>query len=194
MRRKKVKFVNSDFPRPLIGFVSFSGTGKTTLLEQLIPLLRERGIRIALLKHAHHEFDIDTPGKDSYRLRKAGASQTMIASAKRWALITENQTEQNDPQLEELLKQLDPQQFDLLLVEGFKYEPYPKIELHREALGKPLLYPDDPHIIAIACDTLQPQADIPVLNINQPEAIRDYIINWLNHTASNANILAHHIE
>lgn len=194
MRRKKVKFVNFNFPRPLIGFVAFSGTGKTTLLELLIPLLREHGIRIALLKHAHHEFDIDTPGKDSYRLRKAGANQTMIASAKRWALITENQNEQDDPQLEQLLKQLDPQQFDLLLVEGFKYEPYPKIELHREALGKPLLYPDDPHIIAIACDTPQPQAAIPVLNINQPESIRDYIINWLNHQAPNANISAHHIE
>lgn len=168
-----------DFPRPILGFVAFSGTGKTTLLEQLIPILRKQGVRVALLKHAHHDFDIDRPGKDSYRLRQAGASQVMIASARRWALITEHPQVQTEPQLSELLNHLDPQQFDLLLVEGFKHEHYPKIELQREALGKPALYPDDPHIIAIACDTPQPRATIPILNINQPAEIGDFVINWM---------------
>lgn len=173
-----------DFPRPILGFVAFSGTGKTTLLEQLIPLLRERGVRVALLKHAHHDFDIDIPGKDSYRLRQAGAAQVMIASKWRWALITENSQKQDEPRLGELITHLDPQQFDLLLVEGFKHESYSKIELQRAALGKPDLYPDDPDIIAIACDIPQPQAPIPVLDINQPEVIGDYIISWMRRQPS----------
>lgn len=168
-----------NFPRPLLGFVAFSGTGKTTLLEQLIPLLRSHGMRVALLKHAHHDFDIDKPGKDSYRLRQAGATQVMIASKRRWALITEHQEERDEPKLAELLSHLDPEQFDLLLVEGFKHEAYPKIELQRQALGKPALYPDDPHIIALACDMPKPQAPIPVLNINQVEDIGEFIIKWL---------------
>ncbi len=183
-----------DFPRPILGFVAFSGTGKTTLLEQLIPLLRERGIRIALLKHAHHDFDIDKPGKDSYRLRKAGASQVMVASARRWALITEHPQEQKEPQLPELLKHLDPEQCDLLLVEGFKHEHYPKIELQREALGKPPLYPDDPHIIAIACDTPQVKAPIPVLDINRPQTIGDFIHSWLQQQTANEHKPVHHTD
>ncbi len=173
-----------DFPRPILGFVAFSGTGKTTLLEQLIPLMRERGVRIALLKHAHHDFDIDKPGKDSYRLRQAGASQVMVASAHRWALITEQSKEQDEPQLRELLSHLDPDQFDLLLVEGFKHEHYPKVELWREVLGKPLLYPNDSHIIAIACDIPPPQASIPVLDINRPETIGEFIIKWMRQEQS----------
>ncbi len=173
-----------SFPRPILGFVAFSGTGKTTLLEKIIPQLRQLGVRVALLKHAHHDFDIDIPGKDSYRLRHAGATQVMIASKQRWALITENTQAQDEPQLSELLTHLDPEQFDLLLVEGFKHERYPKIELQREALGKPDLYPDDPQIIAIACDIAQPQATIPVLNINQPEVISNYIINWMRQQPS----------
>lgn len=191
---KKTKPLSHDFPRPILGFVAFSGTGKTTLLEQLIPLLRKRGIRIALLKHAHHNFDIDIPGKDSYRLRHAGANQVMIASARRWALITEHQQEQDEPRLTALLTHLDPQQFDLLLVEGFKHERYTKIELHREALGKPFLYPNDHHIIAIACDTPQPQAHIPVLDINQPEAISDFIFSWLHQQQSRENTQKHHTD
>ena len=181
MPRKTGKRMPYEFPRPILGFVAFSGTGKTTLLELLIPQLRQRGIRVALLKHAHHDFDIDTPGKDSYRLRKAGASQVMIASARRWALITEHPQAREEPRLDELLAHLDPEQFDLLLVEGFKHEHYPKIELQREELGKPALYPDDPNIIAIACDRPQPQASIPVLDINQAETIVDFIIHWMHH-------------
>ena len=168
-----------NFPRPILGFVAYSGTGKTTLLEQLIPLLREHGIRVALLKHAHHDFDIDIPGKDSYRLRQAGATQVMVASKRRWALITEHHQVSDEPHLAELLVHLDPEQFDLLLVEGFKHEAYPKIELHRSVLGKPALYPNDPHIIALACDTPEPQATIPILDINQVDAISNFIIKWL---------------
>lgn len=168
-----------DFPRPILGFVAFSGTGKTTLLEQLIPRLRGHGVRVALLKHAHHDFDIDQPGKDSYRLRKAGANQVMVASRQRWALITELDTLQQEPQLHELLPHLDPQQFDLLLVEGFKHEPYPKIELQRRSLGKPALYPNDSTIIALACDEPRPDIPLPVLDINHAESIIEFILQWL---------------
>lgn len=182
------------FPRPILGFIAFSGTGKTTLLEQLIPLLVERGVRTALLKHAHHDFDIDKPGKDSYRLRKAGARQVMVASARRWALVTEHSEEQDEPQLRELLTHLDPQQFDLLLVEGFKHEHYPKIELHREILGKPLLFQNDSHIIAIACDTPQLQAPVPVIDINQPEVICDFILKWMHQQPSRERAQQHPID
>jgi molybdopterin-guanine dinucleotide biosynthesis protein MobB len=165
--------------RPLLGFVAYSGTGKTTLLEKLIPLLQERGIRIALLKHAHHDFDIDQPGKDSYRLRLAGAGQVMIASHKRWALMNENPEHEGEPRLAELLQKFDPARFDLLLVEGFKHESYPKIELQRQALAKPALHPNDPDIIALASD--QPDCDTPIpwLDINRPETIADFIEQWL---------------
>jgi len=168
-----------DFPRPILGFVAYSGTGKTTLLEQLIPRLRGHGVRVALLKHAHHNFDIDKPGKDSYRLRKAGAMQIMVASRQRWALVTELDEIQPEPQLEELLQHLDTQQFDLLLVEGFKHEAYPKIELQRHSLGKPDLYPNDPNIIALACDEPHPNISLPVLDINKPESITEFILKWL---------------
>lgn len=172
----------NDFPKPILGFIAYSGTGKTTLLEQLIPRLRAHGVRVALLKHAHHDFDIDHPNKDSYRLRKAGASQVMVASRQRWALITELEESPEEPQLNELLKHLDPGQFDLLLVEGFKHEAYPKIELQRRSLGKPSLYPNDSTIIALACDETHLQAPIPVLDINQPELITEFILNWLQHS------------
>ena len=168
-----------NFPRPILGFVAFSGTGKTTLLERLIPLLRERGIRVALLKHAHHDFDIDTPGKDSYRLRKAGANQVMVASYRRWALVTELDETAPEPQLAQLLPHLDPTQFDLLLVEGFKHEAYPKIELQRRSLGKPDLYPNDATIIALACDETERDAPLPLLNINRPDSITEFILKWL---------------
>ncbi len=165
------------FVRPLLGFVAYSGTGKTTLLERLIPELRRRGLRVALIKHTHHAFDIDQPGKDSYRLRKAGAQQVMVASRQRWALITEQAEQQPEPQLPELLTHLDAANLDLVLVEGFKHEAYPKIELRRELLAKPPLHVADPHIIAIATD--QPQvvrSDRPVLDINNPEEIIDFIL------------------
>lgn len=170
---------------PVLGFAAFSGTGKTTLLEQLIPALERRGVRVALVKHAHHEFDIDKPGKDSYRLRKAGARQVLIASRQRLALMTELEEALPEPRLEQLLTQLDPSRFDLVLVEGFKHEPIPKIELHRPALGKPLLHPDDRQIIALATD--EPPATgagtLPLLDLNDTEAMADFVANFANDTA-----------
>ncbi len=174
---------------PLLGFAAFSGTGKTTLLEQLIPELNQANIRIAMVKHTHHEkFDIDKPGKDSYRLRKAGAEQMLVASAKRWALMVEQplQDRTADPDLFELLAHLDLKKTDLILVEGFKHESISKIELHRPALGKPLLYPDDPDIIAIAADQahfydkngqrVHPDTILcPILDINNINEITDFI-------------------
>jgi len=179
--------VINDFARPMLGFVAYSGTGKTTLLEKLIPQLTARGLRIALIKHAHHDFDIDTPGKDSYRLRKAGAAQVMVASSKRWALINENPQPEDEPQLVELLQQLDCRQFDLLLIEGFKHESYPKIELWRRELDKPLLYTDDANIIAFASDGPSPRPmTLPRLDINNISAIADFIIDWHNRKLTGA--------
>ena len=169
-------------PKPVLGFAAFSGTGKTTLLEKLIPQLIKLGIRIGMVKHAHHDFDIDQPGKDSYRLRKAGAQQVLIASSQRQALMTENTTPQ-EPRLDELISRLDLDNIDLVLVEGFKHVPFPKIELHRKALGKTLLYPEDPDIIAVASDHLADCDELPALDINDSAAIAAFIITWLN-TAS----------
>ena len=168
-----------SYLKPVLGFAAFSGTGKTTLLEKLIPQLTERGIRIGMVKHAHHEFDIDKPGKDSYRLRKAGAQQVLIASSKRQALLTEQATPQ-EPRLDELITRLDLDSIDLVLVEGFKHVAFPKIELHRKALGKTLLYPEDPDIIASASDHLTDCGDLPALEINDTAAIAAFIINWLD--------------
>ena len=165
--------------KPVLGFAAFSGTGKTTLLEKLIPQLTERGIRIGMVKHAHHDFDIDKPGKDSYRLRKAGAQQVLIASGKRQALMTEQATPQ-EPRLDELITRLDLDSIDLVLVEGFKHVAFPKIELHRKALGKTLLHPEDPDIIAVASDHLTDCGDLPALDINDTAAIAAFIINWLD--------------
>ncbi|MBT3723091.1 MAG: molybdopterin-guanine dinucleotide biosynthesis protein B, partial [Gammaproteobacteria bacterium] len=121
---------------PVIGFSAFSGTGKTTLLKKIIVLLRERDIRLAVIKHAHHDFEIDHPGKDSFELRKADAYQMLISSGKRKALITEFASFQQEPSLNELIDDLDHENIDLILVEGFKREHFAKIELHRESLNK----------------------------------------------------------
>lgn len=161
---------------PVLGMAAWSGTGKTTLLEKLLPLLGGRGLRIGMLKHAHHDFDIDTPGKDSYRLRKAGAEQMLIASDRRWALMVET-PQCDDVSLSSLLDRLDRPALDLILVEGFRHVDYPKIELHRAALGKPLLFPDDSSIIAIASDTRQ-DTDLPQLDLNDTAAIADFIADY----------------
>ncbi|MEJ2454452.1 MAG: molybdopterin-guanine dinucleotide biosynthesis protein B [Candidatus Thiodiazotropha sp.] len=166
-----------DFPLPLIGFCAFSGTGKTTLLTRLLPELRQQGLRIAVIKHAHHQFDIDCPGKDSHELRKAGATEILVASRRRMALVTEFESDHPEPTLEELLTALDPARLDLVLVEGFKRAEIPKIELHRPALGKPLLCLQDPMIIAIATDgeIADAPSDLPRLNINDPLEIVSFI-------------------
>ena len=160
---------------PVLGFSAFSGTGKTTLLCRLIPLLKERGVRVAMVKHAHHTFDIDTPGKDSYELRKAGADQMLVASSQRWALMVEDPHDDR-PDLDRLLAHLDPAHADLILVEGFKDEAIPKIELHRAGLNQPLLFPDDEDVVAVATDAPLPVVtDLPVLDLNDPAAIADFV-------------------
>ncbi|WP_241006254.1 molybdopterin-guanine dinucleotide biosynthesis protein B, partial [Aeromonas media] len=157
---------------PLLGFVAWSGTGKTTLLERLIPLLGQRGLRLGVLKHTHHHFDMDKPGKDSHRLRQAGARQVMAASSLRHALICE--TPEGEPSLEALLARFDWERLDLLLVEGFKHRHFPKIELHRRALVRPLLFPDDPDIVALISD--EPEATtLPQFRFDDLDAIADFI-------------------
>lgn len=162
---------------PLLGFAAASGTGKTTLLVKLIPLLNAAGLRVGLIKHAHHAFEVDKPGKDSFELRKAGASPVMLSSSHRRAVLTEH-PQPADPSLNRELLYFDQTAVDLLLVEGFKREALPKIELHRSALGRPLLFPDDPHIIAIAADgVIQPEPALPSLDLNQPELIAGFILD-----------------
>jgi molybdopterin-guanine dinucleotide biosynthesis protein B len=161
---------------PILGFAAFSGTGKTTLLEQIIPLLKQQSLRIALIKHSHHNFQIDQPGKDSFRLRAAGASPVMLISSHRRAIITELSTVQ-EPKLDDQLKLFDQSELDLILVEGFKAEVFPKIELHRSTMNKPLLYPNDPNIIAIATDINLVAPNTPTqLDINQPDMIVTFIL------------------
>ncbi len=162
---------------PVIGFVAPSGTGKTTLLRRLVPLLAARGLRVGYLKHAHHRFDLDRPGKDSYELRAAGARATLLASAGRWALQVENQDPGRDPELAELLGRFPPGSLDLVLAEGFKYADYPKIEVYRAAVGGPPLYPGDPHIIAVVTDGDLPIAPHPPrLALDDPRAVLDFIL------------------
>ena len=161
---------------PILGFSAYSGTGKTTLLRQLIPLLRARGLRISVIKHAHHDFDLDFPGKDSYELRKAGAEQTVICTTTRMALVTEFNHPSEEPSLQQIIATLDTGRVDIVLVEGYKDIRFPKIELHRQAMKTPYLHQQDDSIIAIACDTeLAADVTIPVLDINDVEAIARYI-------------------
>jgi molybdopterin-guanine dinucleotide biosynthesis protein MobB len=163
-----------QFTVPLVGFAAWSGTGKTTLLRQLIPVLRTQGISIGIIKHAHHEFDIDYPGKDSYELRKSGAEQTLIASTQRRALIVEHE-EARELGLDELLECLDRSRLDVVLVEGFRHLPFPKIELYRSALGRPLMHPQDPNIVAIATDEAL-ETRIPRLDLNDPAEIAKFVV------------------
>ena len=161
---------------PVLGFAAFSGTGKTTLLTQTIPILKHYGLRIGIVKHSHHNFQIDQPGKDSFRLRAAGATPVMLVSTHRRAIITEI-TPEREPRLDDQLKLFDQAGLDLILVEGFKAEQFPKIELHRPSLNKPLLYPNDPTIIAIASDeALEVPSYLTQLDINQPEMIAVFIL------------------
>ena len=179
-------------PKPLIGFAAFSGTGKTTLLCQIIPLLTARGLRLGLIKHSHHAFELDRPGKDSFVLRQAGAQvhlaqrqprgirlraqQVVVASRRRSAVLRQYPASAR-LSLAEFLGQFDTDELDLILVEGYKYYPLPKIELYRPSLGHPLLAPDDPDIIAVATDApLAQSVAVPLLNLNQPCEIADFIM------------------
>ena len=161
---------------PVLGFVGYSGSGKTTLLTQLIQILRDRGYRIGVIKHAHHEFDIDHPGKDSYELRHSGASQMLVASRQRWALITETPEQSHDPQLAGLLDKLDEENLDIVLVEGFKHETFPKLEVYRTALSHSPLYPEDPNVIALITELpCEEETDLVLLDINNPQNIADFV-------------------
>ena len=168
------------FPGPMMGFAAFSGTGKTTLLLQVLPLLKEAGLRVAVVKHAHHAFDVDYPGKDSHRLRSAGADEMLVAGRCRVALVRECRDSDEEPRLADMLSLLDPARIDLLLVEGFKAERFPKIELHRPSLGYPLLCGRDDSIIAVASDEALADipTDLPELPLNDPARVADFILTF----------------
>ena len=159
-------------PMRIIGLAGWSGAGKTTLMTKVIPVLIQRGLKVATVKHAHHEFDIDRPGKDSWLHREAGAGEVAIVSSRRWALIHELRDEP-EPPLAEILAKLSP--VDLVIVEGFKHHAHPKLEVYRAAAGKPLLYPDDDCIVAIATDAPLPQAPLPVLMLDDVESIANVL-------------------
>jgi molybdopterin-guanine dinucleotide biosynthesis protein B len=156
----------------IIGLVGWSGAGKTTLLRRLIPTLIARGLRLSTLKHAHHSFDIDQPGKDSWEHRQAGATEVLVGSARRWALMHELRSDP-EPRLPDLLARMQP--VDLVLVEGFKRERHPKIEVYRAANDKPLLHPGDPSIIAIAADIVLANAAIPHRHLDDIDGIANVI-------------------
>jgi molybdopterin-guanine dinucleotide biosynthesis protein B len=159
----------------IIGIAGYSGSGKTTLIEKVIPFLVGEGVRVSLIKHAHHEFDVDQPGKDSYRHRHAGCAEVLISSSKRWALMHELRGAA-EPPLQEQLKHLSP--CDLVIVEGYKSEAIPKIEVHRRAGHTPLLFPEDPHVVAVATD--EPlDAKLPQLDVDDAEAVARFIVQFL---------------
>jgi molybdopterin-guanine dinucleotide biosynthesis protein B len=159
----------------VIGIAGYSGSGKTTLIEKLIPVLVREGLRVSLIKHAHHEFDVDQPGKDSYRHRHAGCSEVLISSSKRWALMHELRGAE-EPRLQELLAQLAP--CDLVIIEGYKAEPVPKVEVHRRAGHTPLLHPGDANVVAVATD--EPlETRLPQLDVNDAEAVARFIVHYL---------------
>lgn len=161
---------------PLLGITAYSGTGKTTLLKQIIPLLKQRHVRVGLIKHTHHDMEVDKPGKDSYELRKAGAAQTLVASQQRWALMTETPNN-SEMDLRYLASRFDPDSLDLILVEGFKHETIDKIALFRSEVGKPLNGLIDQYVVAIASNEII-DTHVPQLDINNPEQIADYIVSW----------------
>ena len=156
----------------IIGLAGWSGSGKTTLVTKLVPCLIGRGLRVSTLKHAHHGFDLDQPGKDSFMHRAAGATEVIVSSAKRFAILHELRDEA-EWDLPALVAKMSP--VDLVLVEGYKRDPFPKLEIHRAANGKPLLQPQDPHIVAVAADVPLPDAAVPVIDLNDVEAIADFL-------------------
>jgi molybdopterin-guanine dinucleotide biosynthesis protein B len=161
----------------IFGLAGWSGSGKTTLIVNLIPELVGRGLSVSTMKHAHHDFDIDQPGKDSYEHRQAGASEVIISASKRWALMHEVRNE-GEPCVDDLIARLTP--VDLLLVEGFKWHAHAKMEIYRPTLGKPLLQNDDPHIIAVASDQNIENLSVPVFDLNNIIGIADFIIKKVN--------------
>lgn len=157
----------------IFGFAGWSGGGKTTLIEQLIPRFIARGMTVSLVKHAHHDFDIDIPGKDSYRHRKAGCKEVLVTSDLRWMIMHELRGEP-EPVLEDQIRKMSP--CDLLLIEGWKRYPMPKLEIYRQGNGKPLLYPRDEHIIAIASD-VPVDSDLPRFALDDYVGITEFVLN-----------------
>ena len=157
----------------MIGLAGWSGSGKTTLITKVLPVLIRRGLKVSTLKHAHHGFDLDQPGKDSFMHRAAGASEVIISSAKRWAVLHELR-EEPEWDMPALLQKIAP--VDLVLVEGYKRESFPKIEIYRAANGKPLLHSEDKFIVAIASDTALPNVKLPVIDLNDIEAVADALL------------------
>jgi len=157
----------------IIGLAGWSGSGKTTLITKLIPCLIARSLRVSTLKHAHHGFDLDKPGKDSFMHRTAGATEVIISSAKRWAILHELRGEE-EWDLPALVSKMSA--VDLVLVEGFKRDAFPKLEIHRTENGKPLLHPDDPHIVAVACDSPLTVSKVPVVDLNDTDAVADLLL------------------
>lgn len=178
-----------EFAKPVIGLCAYSGSGKTTLLEGLLPILCARSLDVAVIKHAHHSFDVDHPDKDSFRVRKAGARQVLISSQKRWALMREVAPDEAELSLQEALERIDAGRVDLVIVEGFKSAPIDKIEVHRPVLGTPLIAATDRHVIAIATD--QPEnvgASLPLLSLNDPAQIADFIGQFVARQADKGKI------
>ena len=159
----------------IFGFAGYSGSGKTTLIEKLIPLLARRGLQVSLIKHAHHTFDIDQTGKDSWRHRHAGAAEVLVTSSRRWALMHELRGEP-EPSFDAQLSHLSP--CDLVLVEGFKFAPIPKLEVWRATTGEAMLHPNDPHIVAIASDE-HVETPLPLLDLNDPVAVAEFMLSHL---------------
>ena len=159
----------------LLGIAGYSGSGKTTLIERVIPILVREGLRVSLIKHAHHEFDIDHPGKDSYRHRQAGCTEVLVSSSNRWAVIHELRGA-SEPSLQDQAKHLSP--CDVVIVEGYKYANIPKVEVHRKSAGAPLLHPTDPMVIAVATD--EPLAtSLPQFRIDDAEGVALLVIKHL---------------
>ena len=159
----------------IFGFAGWSGSGKTTLIEKLIPRFIGAGLRVSLIKHAHHTFDVDQPGKDSYRHRHAGAAEVLVTSSRRWVLMHELRGA-HEPPFEEQVKRLSP--CDLLLVEGFKHAPIPKLEVWRAAPGEAMLHPNDPHIVAVATDA-KIDTQLPRLDLNDDAAVARFVLDYV---------------
>ena len=169
----------------VLGLVGWSGSGKTTLLTALLPLFRARGLSVSTVKHAHHGFDMDRPGKDSHRHREAGAAEVLVVSGPRWALLHE--VAGPEPSLPTLLARMT--QVDLVLVEGFKTHPYPKIEVHRPGLGKPPIWPGQPDVVAVATDAALDAGRVVTLPLNAPGRVADWALRFLESETADIAVL-----
>jgi molybdopterin-guanine dinucleotide biosynthesis adapter protein len=182
-----------DFRIPVLGICAqSSGMGKTTLLTALLPALDMHGLRVSIIKQTHAEFDVDRPGKDSYRLREAGAAQVLLSSENRWVLMTEQEADAADIRLLDMIGHLDPALADIVLVEGFRHAPIPKIEVYRPSLGKALLADSDQHVIAVATDG-EVESELPILDLNDSDAIGNFVLQWLDFEGKQKALWQYHL-